>query len=143
MKKKLHFLIPILVVSIFSSINVFASDDVITEKVNTYLKAMKESDTKVFDNLISDEADFIKINQIMNSTEITDKEDFLNIIKKKNLNSFAKNITIKIIDVQDAMAVALVEYQNNRIIKKEYLTFVNTDDNWEIMNSVCSLSKKW
>ncbi len=50
MKKKLHFLIPILVVSIFSSINVFASDDVITEKVNTYLKAMKESDTKVFDN---------------------------------------------------------------------------------------------
>ncbi len=143
MKKKLHFLIPILVVSIFSSINVFASDDVITEKVNTYLKAMKESDTKVFDNLISDEADFIKINQIMNSTEITDKEDFLNIIKKKNLNSFAKNITIKIIDVQDAMAVALVEYQNNRIIKKEYLTFVNKDNNWEIMNSVCSLSKKW
>ncbi len=142
MKKKLHFLIPILVVSIFSSINVFASDDVITEKVNTYLKAMKESDTKVFDNLISDEADFIKINQIMNSTEITDKEDFLNIIKKKNLNSFAKNITIKIIDVQDAMAVALVEYQNNRIIKKEYLTFVNKDNNWEIMNSVCSLSKK-
>lgn len=142
MKKKLHFLIPILVVSIFSSINVFASDDVITEKVNTYLKAMKESDTKVFDNLISDEADFIKINQIMNSTEITNKEDFLNITKKKNLNKFAKNITIKIIDVQDAMAVALVEYQNNRIIMKEYLTFVNKDNNWEIMNSVCSLSKK-
>lgn len=142
MKKKLHFLIPILVVSIFSSINVFASDDVITEKVNTYLKAMKESDTKVFDNLISDEADFIKINQIMNSTEITNKEDFLNITKKKNLTKFAKNITIKIIDVQDAMAVALVEYQNNRIIMKEYLTFVNKDNNWEIMNSVCSLSKK-
>ena len=142
MKKKLHFLIPILVVSIFSSINVFASDDVITEKVNTYLKAMKESNTKVFDNLISDEADFIKINQIMNSTKIANKEEFLKIIKKKNLNSFAKNITIKIIDVQDAMAVALVEYQNDRIIKKEYLTLVNKDNNWEIMNSVCSLSKK-
>lgn len=142
MKKKLHLLIPILVVSIFSSINVFASDDVITEKVNMYLKAMKESDTKVFDNLISDEADFINMNLIMNSTEIIDKEDFLSIIKKKNLNSFAKNITIKIIDVQDAMAVALIEYQNERIIKKEYLTFVNKDNNWEIMNSVCSLSKK-
>ena len=143
MKKKLHFLIPILVVSIFSSINVFASDDVITEKVNTYLKAMKESDTKVFDNLISDEAEFINMNLIINSTEIRNKEDFLSIVKKKNLNSFAKNITIKIIDVQDAMAVALVEYQNDRIIKKEYLTLVNKDNNWEIMNSVCSLSKKW
>lgn len=142
MKKKLHLLIPILVVSIISSINVFASDDVITEKVNMYLKAMKESDTKVFDNLISDEADFINMNLIMNSTEITDKEDFLSLIKKKNLNSFAKNITIKIIDVQDAMAVALIEYQNDRIIKKEYLTFVNKDNNWEIMNSVSSLSKK-
>lgn len=124
------------------SVMSFGSEKDVTDKVNEYVKTAKSKEVKAVDKLVSDDADFIHINSIINKKNVNDKNDFLALVKAGNVCSWASDTNVKIIEVNSSMAVASVEYSNKRLVQTEYLTLVLNDGNWEIVNSVSSLAKK-
>jgi hypothetical protein len=124
------------------AVNSFAGEKEITDMINQYLNNAKGGEIGVVEDLISDDADFIRINNIINQKKIHSKSDFLEIVKSGKFCNWASETNVRLVDFQENIAVAQIEYKNSKLIQKEYLTVVLSDDEWEIVNSVCSLSKK-
>lgn len=140
--KRLSNLFMIFIVMVLLSAMNFANEQDVTTLVNEYIKTAKAKEVKVVDKFLSDNADFIRINSIINKRNVHDKDDFLDLVKAGNFCNWSTETNVKIVDVKDNMAMATIEYANNKLIQTEYLTLVLNEGNWEIVNSVCSLSKK-
>lgn len=132
----------VFVMMVLLSVMSFASEKDVTDKVNEYVNTAKNKEVKVVDKLVSDDANFVRINSIINKKNVHSKSDFLDLVKDGNVCSWASDTNVNIIEVQNSMAVASVEYSNKRLVQTEYLTLVLNDGNWEIVNSVSSLAKK-
>lgn len=139
---KFSQIIKIFGVLIVFSMNAFASDNAVNDMVNQYLKNAKMGEISTVDNFISDDAEFIRINNIINKMDNHSKSDFLDIVKSGKFCNWASETNVKMVDVSGDIAVAHVEYKNSKLVQNEYLTLLFADNEWKIVNSVCSLSKK-
>jgi len=140
--KKNNLTVKIFVLLALFAITTFAGEKEVTDVVNQYLTTAKGKEVKAIDKIVSENADFIKINNIINKRENHNKSDFLDIVKSGTFCNWASATNVKLVDEQENIAVAYVEYESEKLVQNEYITLVLTDGNWEIVNSVCSLSKK-
>jgi len=132
-------ILTILIVGITTS---FASENAVTDKVNQYLNAVKAKEASTLDDFVNSEANFIVINNILGKKELLSENDYLKDVKTGKIGLWVASSEIKFVDLKDKLAVAYIESENKKLIRKEYLTLVLEDGNWEIVNSVSSLSKK-
>lgn len=139
---KLDQIIKILAVVILFSVNSFAADNAVNDMVNQYLNSAKKGEISSFENFISDDAEFTRINNIINKRNNHSKSDFLDIVKSGQFCNWASETNVKLVDVSGDIAVAHVEYKNSKLVQNEYLTILLADNEWKIVHSVCSLSKK-
>jgi Putative lumazine-binding len=139
--KSLNQVFVIFGMMVLLSVSSFASEKDVTDLVNEYVRSVKEKEVKSVDKLINDDANFIKINTIINKKNVNDKDEFLKVVKSGHFCSSATETNVNIVEYQDAMAIACVEYESNKIVVKEFLTLVLSEGNWEVVNSVCSLKK--
>ena len=140
MKKLTNIGIILLVLSIVSSV-VFANNDA-NEAVEQYINCLKSKNSSLYEKLVSNDANFLKVNQIVKKNEIFNKDDFLKFVKSGGYCSWAKDIDVRSVDLQGKLAVAYIEYSNDKLMQKEYVTLVQTEEGWNVVSSVCSLSKK-
>lgn len=131
----------LLAITFFSSV-VLAGEKDVTDMVNLYVKNAKEKEVSAVDKMIDDNANFIRMNNIISEKQIFGKGDFLDIVKSGTFCTWANEMNVKVLDYQNDMALASIEYENSKLVQREYLTLVNNNDHWQIVNSVCSLSKK-
>jgi hypothetical protein len=139
---KFSQIIKIFGITILFSFNAFAADNAVNDMLNQYLKNAKMGEITTVDNFISDDAEFIRINNIINKKNNHSKSDFLDIVKSGKFCNWASETNVKMVDVSGDIAVAHVEYKNSKLVQNEYLTLLFADNEWKIVNSVCSLSKK-
>lgn len=131
----------LLVITFFTSA-VFAGEKEVSNAVNLYVKNAKAKEVSAVEKMIDNNADFIRMNNIINEKKMYGKGDFLDIVKSGTFCTWASDMNVKVLDYQNDMALACIEYENSKLIQKEYLTLVFNNDNWQIVSSVCSLSKK-
>lgn len=124
------------------AITTFAGEKEVTDVVNQYLTAAKGKEVNAIDKIVSESADFISINNIINKRENHNKSEFLDIVKSGKFGSWTNTTNVKLVDQQETIAVAYIEYESKKLVQNEYITLVLSDGNWEIVNSVYSLSKK-
>ena len=139
--KKNHRTVIVFVLLALFAITTFAGEKEVKDVVNQYLTTAKGKEVKAMDKIVSENADFIRINNIINKSENHNKSDFLDIVKSGKFCSWASTTDVKIVDEKENIAVVSVEYKSAKLVQNEYITLVLTDGNWEIVNSVCSLSK--
>lgn len=139
---KFSQIVKIFGVVLLFSINSFAADNAVTDMVNQYLKSAKTGELATVDNFISEDAEFTRINNIINKMNNHSKSDFLDIVKSGQFCNWASETNVKFVDVSGDIAVAHLEYASSKLIQNEYLTLIFSDNEWKIVNSVCSLSKK-
>jgi Putative lumazine-binding len=139
--KRLNQVFVIFGMMVLLSVSSFANEKDVTDLVNEYIRGVKEKEVKSVDKLINDDANFIKINTIINKKNVNDKDEFLKVVKAGHFCSSATETNVKIVEYEDAMAIACVDYEGNRIVVKEFLTLVLSEGKWEVVNSVCSLKK--
>lgn len=139
---KFNQVIKILGVVILFSVNSFAADNAVNDMVNQYLSSAKKGEISTFENFISEDAEFTRINNIINERNSHSKSDFLDIVKSGKFCNWASETNVKLVDVSGDIAVAHVEYKNSKLVQNEYLTLLLDDNEWKIVHSVCSLSKK-
>jgi Putative lumazine-binding len=140
--EKLNQAILILLVLIFGVSNLFANEKEVTARINQYLSAINEMETTVLDNLVNDEAIITIINKIVGKKELLSEKDYMKIVKSGKVGGWVRSTDVKIVSLQNELAIAYIESESNKLIRKEFLTLVIEDGNWEIVNSVSSLSKK-
>ena len=140
--KKNNGTVKVFVLMALFAITTFAGEKEVTDVVNQYLTATKGKEVKAIDKIVSENADFIRINNIINKRENHNKSDFLDIVKSGKFYSWSSTTNVKLVDQQETIAVAYIEYESKKLVQNEYITLVLSDGNWEIVNSVCSLSKK-
>ncbi len=140
--KKNNRTVTVFVLMALFAITTFAGEKEVTDVVNQYLMAAKGKEVKAIDKIVSESADFISINNIINKRENYNKSDFLDIVKSGKFGSWTSTTNVKLVDQQETIAVAYIKYECKKLVQKEYITLVLSDGNWEIVNSVYSLSKK-
>lgn len=140
--KRLNGVFVVFGMMVMLSVMSFASEKDVTDKVNEYVKTAKAKEVKAVKDLLSDKAGFIRVNSIINKKNVHDKGEFLDLVKAGNFCNWSTETNVKVVDVKENMAMATVEYTNKKLIQTEYLTLLLNEGNWEIVNSVCSLSKK-
>ena len=80
--KSLNSFIKCISLLVIFGINLFASEDVVTKKVNEYLNTIKAKDLKVAESMIDDEADFIRVNKIINKIIFINNKCFEGLLEK-------------------------------------------------------------
>lgn len=140
--RKLNQGILILSILFLAFTSMFASENAVTDKVNQYLDAVKAKEASTLEDFVNSEANFIVINNILGKKELLSDDDYLKEVKAGKIGLWVTSSEVKFVDLKDKLAVAYIESENTKLIRKEYLTLVLEDGNWEIVNSVSSLSKK-
>ncbi|MCW8850134.1 MAG: nuclear transport factor 2 family protein [Melioribacteraceae bacterium] len=140
--KRLIQAIIVITILISGMSNIFANEQDVKSTVNQYLNAVNDKEATLVDNLSNDETTFTMINSIIGKKEILSESDYLQFVEDGKAGAWVTNSEIKFVDLQDNLAVALVEFEGKSLLRKEYLTLAMTDGKWEIINSVSSLSKK-
>ena len=140
--KKLNQAILLFTILIIGVSNSFASEKDVTDQVNQYLSAVNQKETKTLDEFIDDEANFTMLNKIIGKKELLNEKDYLKFVKDGKVGSWVTGSSVKSVNVQGDLAVAYVESEGKTLIRKEYVTLVFSEGNWEIINSVSALSKK-
>ncbi|MCB0746614.1 MAG: nuclear transport factor 2 family protein [Ignavibacteriales bacterium] len=139
--KKFNQAILLLTILIIGVSNSFAADNDVENKINQYLSAVNQKETKTLDTFINDEANFTMLNKIVNKNELLNEKDYLKFIEDGK-SAWITSSKVKDVNVQGDLAVAYIESEGKTLVRKEYVTLVNSDGNWEIINSVSALSKK-
>ena len=139
--KKFNQAILLLTILIIGVSNSFAADNDVENKINQYLSAVNQKETKKLDTFINDEANFTMLNKIVNKNELLNEKDYLKFIEDGK-SAWITSSKVKDVNVQGDLAVAYIESEGKTLVRKEYVTLVNSDGNWEIINSVSALSKK-
>lgn len=139
---KLNKVLLAMVILIFGVTNSFAAENEVTNKINEYLNALNEKETTVLDNLVNDEANFTMINKIIGKNELLSEADYIQIVKEGKVGRWVTSTEVKIVDLQDELAIVSIVSDGKKLVGKEYLTLVLVNGNWEIVNSVSTLSKK-
>lgn len=137
--KQLVFTLLILIFTVSTSA---AENKEVTEKINQYLTAVQKKDAKTVENLVSDETNFTMVNSIVNKTDILSKDDLAKFVKEGRAGAWVTGNKVMFVDQHDDLAIAYIESDGKTLIRKEYLTLVNKDGNWQIVNSVSTLAKK-
>ncbi|MCB0752335.1 MAG: nuclear transport factor 2 family protein [Ignavibacteriae bacterium] len=139
--KKFNQAILLLTILIIGVSNSFAADNDVENKINQYLSAVNQKETKTLDTFINDEANFTMLNKIVNKNELLNEKDYLKFIEDGK-SAWVTSSKVKDVNVQGDLAVAYIESEGKTLVRKEYVTLVNSNGNWEIINSVSALSKK-
>ncbi|MCB0743717.1 MAG: nuclear transport factor 2 family protein [Ignavibacteriae bacterium] len=139
--KKFNQAILLLTILIIGVSNSFAADNDVENKINQYLSAVNQKETKTLDTFINDEANFTMLNKIVNKNELLNEKDYLKFIEDGK-SAWITSSKVKDVNVQGDLAVAYIESEGKTLVRKEYVTLVNSNGNWEIINSVSALSKK-
>ncbi len=140
--RKLNQTLIILLTLIIGTSNLFAADQVVTDKVNNYLNALSQRDTTPLENCICTSANFTMFNNIVGEKESFNKEDYLKKVKDGEVGAWAANTEIKDVKINGNLAVVYLESEIRNLSRQEYLTLVNSHGSWEIVSSVSTLSKK-
>lgn len=140
--KKLNQAILILAILILGVTNSFANEKEVTDKINQYLGDIKAKETTALANFINDNTNFTMINNILGKKELLNEKDYLQSVKTGKVGIWVTSTDVKLVDLREEFAIAYIESESEKLIRKEYLTLVLADGNWEIVNSVSSLSKK-
>jgi hypothetical protein len=140
--KKLIQAIIVITILLSGLSNLIASEQEVKSTVNQYLTAVNNKEASIVDNLSNDETTFTMINSIIGKTETLSEKDYLQFVEEGKAGAWVTSSDVQFVNLQDNLAVALVEFEGKSLVRKEYLTLVMTDGKWEIINSVSSLSKK-
>ena len=75
-------------------INTFAGEREVTNRVNEYINTTKSKDMTLIGNMISDNAEFIRVNKILNQKEVGNKSDFLKNVQSGKFCGWASKLAI-------------------------------------------------
>jgi hypothetical protein len=140
--QKLNQALILLFFLIIGTSNLFASEKDVTDKVNQYLSALNQKETKTLDVYINNDANFTLFNNIVGAQEHLNKNDYIKFVEDGQVGVWTSNTEVKSVNEQGNLAVAYIESESKNLVRQEYLTLINTNGNWEIISSVSTLSKK-
>lgn len=118
-----------------------ADNNAVKQVVNQYAECLSSKDTGALEDLLYTGAKFVCYNSMRNVIDEYNADEFIEGVKKGKLGGWERNVEIVNIDTNEKTAMVKVEFTDARLKTTEYISIVNVEGAWKIVNCTSTLEK--
>lgn len=110
--------------------------------VEQYVKAIDNRNVDQLEKVLADNCTITNINKVTNKTTNLSKDDLINLIQESKTGGWQRNLNIKSVDVTGKAATAKFEIIDSKINQNGFITLLEDNNGWKIVNGVSTIETK-